>query len=61
MIFTIEPNEAAYIVRLLGSQPTESGVYPLHMKLVEQFKSQDEDSIQQAQAQANAMRPGEPE
>lgn len=43
MIFTLEPNEAAYIVRLIGSQPTESGAYPLHQKLVQQFKEQENE------------------
>lgn len=41
MIFTLEPNEAAFIVRVLGQLPTESGAYPLHVKLVQQFKEQD--------------------
>lgn len=40
MIFTLEPNEAAFIVRVLGQLPTESGAYPLHVKLVQQFKEQ---------------------
>ena len=41
MIFTLEDNEAAFIVRVLGQLPTESGAFPLHQKLVEQFKSQE--------------------
>lgn len=61
MIFNLEPNEAAYIVRLIGSQPTESGAYPLHQKLVAQFQSQSEEGKDQAQAQKEAMQPGEPE
>ena len=43
MIFTLEPNEAAFIVRVLGQLPTESGAYPLHVKLVEQFKEQENE------------------
>ena len=50
MTFDLEPNEAAYIVRLVGSQPTESGAYPLHQKLIQQF-----------QAQQPAQPPQEPE
>lgn len=61
MIFNLEQNEAAYIVRLIGSQPTESGAYPLHQKLVAQFQSQDEESQKQANAEKEAMAPGEPE
>jgi hypothetical protein len=45
MIFTLEPNEAAFIVRVLGQLPTESGTYPLHQKLVQQFKEQEEEEI----------------
>lgn len=49
MIFNIEPNEAAFIVRVLGQLPTESGAYPLHVKLVQQFKEQEtEQEVQQA-------------
>lgn len=43
MIFTLESNEAAFIVRVLGQLPTESGAYPLHQKLVAQFKEQDSE------------------
>lgn len=43
MIFTLEPNEAAFIVRVLGQLPTESGAYPLHAKLVQQFKEQENE------------------
>jgi hypothetical protein len=45
MIFTLEPNEAAFIVRVLGQLPTESGAYPLHQKLVQQLKKQEEEEI----------------
>lgn len=41
MNFTLEDNEAAFIVRVIGQLPTESGAFPLHQKLVEQFKSQE--------------------
>lgn len=41
MIFTLEDNEAAFIVRVLGQLPTETGAFPLHQKLVEQFKAQE--------------------
>ena len=37
--FTLETNEAAFIVRVLGQLPTESGAYPLHQKLVQQFQA----------------------
>lgn len=61
MIFNLEPNEAAYIVRLIGSQPTESGAYPLHVKLVGQFQAQSDEGKDKAQAEKEAMKPGEPE
>ena len=41
MTFTLEDNEAAFIVRVLGQLPTETGAFPLHQKLVGQFKSQE--------------------
>ena len=40
MTFNLETNEAAFIVRVIGQLPTESGAFPLHQKLVEQFKAQ---------------------
>lgn len=42
MTFNLEPNEAAFVVRVIGQLPTESGAYPLHQKLVQQFKEQEE-------------------
>ena len=41
MTFTLDTNEAAFIVRVLGQLPTESGAFPLHQKLVQQFKEQE--------------------
>lgn len=41
MVFNIEPNEAAFIVRVIGQLPAESGAFPWHQKLVEQFQSQE--------------------
>ena len=40
MTFTLDDNEAAFIVRVLGQLPTETGAFPLHQKLVAQFQSQ---------------------
>ena len=40
MTFTLEDNEAAFIVRVIGQLPTESGAFPLHQKLVAQFSEQ---------------------
>lgn len=40
MTFTLEDNEAAFIVRVLGQLPTETGAFPLHQKLVAQFQAQ---------------------
>lgn len=37
--FTLDTNEAAFIVRVLGQLPTESGAFPLHQKLVQQFQA----------------------
>jgi hypothetical protein len=40
MTFNLETNEAAFIIRVLGQLPTESGAFPLLQKVVEQFKAQ---------------------
>lgn len=56
MVFNIEPNEAAFIVRVIGQLPTESGAFPLHQKLVAQFQEQDKQqevaSVETQQQQA---------
>ena len=41
MTFNLEPTEAAFVIRVIGQLPTESGAYPLHQKLVQQFKEQE--------------------
>jgi len=43
MTFNLEPNEAAFIIRVIGQLPTESGAFPLHQKLVAQFKDQESE------------------
>ena len=43
MTFTLDPNEVDFIVRVLGQLPTESGAFPLHQKLVAQFKEQENE------------------
>ena len=43
MTFNLEPNEAAFIVRVIGQLPTESGAFPLHQKLVAQYQEQNKD------------------
>ncbi len=52
MTFNLEPNEAAFIVRVIGQLPTESGAFPLHQKLVEQFQSQDVKTQQDKEEEA---------
>lgn len=41
MEFKLEQNEAAFIIRVIGQLPTESGAFPLHQKLVAQYQEQD--------------------
>lgn len=43
MKFELDQNEAAFIIRVIGNLPTESGAFPLHQKLVEQYKAQEEE------------------
>lgn len=42
--FNLDINESAFIIRVLGQLPTESGAFPLHQKLVEQFKTQQQET-----------------
>ena len=42
--FKLDTNEAAFIIRVLGQLPTESGAFPLHQKLVAQFQEQQEST-----------------
>jgi len=53
MTFTLENNEAAFIVRVLGQLPTESGAFPLHQKLVAQFQAQAEQAQSEQPEEAN--------
>jgi len=38
--FTLEDNEAQFVIQVLGQLPTQSGAFPLFQKLTEQFNSQ---------------------
>lgn len=40
MTFNLEPNEAAFIVRVIGQLLTESRAFPLYEKLEAQFQEQ---------------------
>ena len=42
--FKLDTNEAAFIIRVIGQLPTESGAFPLHQKLVAQFQEQQEST-----------------
>jgi hypothetical protein len=53
MNFNLEPNEAAFIIRVLGQLPTDSGAFPIHVKLAQQYHAQVEKK--------EDMKPGEPE
>ena len=39
--FTLEDNEAQFVVQVLGQLPTQSGAYPLFQKIAEQYKAQE--------------------
>lgn len=43
MEFKLDDNEAAFIIRVIGGLPTESGAFPLHQKLVAQYQEQNKD------------------
>ena len=49
MNFKLEQNEAAFIIRVLGNLPTESGAFPLHQNLVQQYQEQETQEEQAAE------------
>jgi hypothetical protein len=53
--FTLEDNEAQFVLQVLGQLPTQSGAFPLYQKLAEQFNVQmqaDTPAPEQIQEQA---------
>ena len=44
-IFTLEKNEAIFIVQIIGQLPTSSGAFPLLKKLEEQIQKQIKEQI----------------
>lgn len=42
MKFEMEPNEAAFVINVIGELPTKAGAFPLHQKLVAQFNAQNQ-------------------
>ena len=40
MNFNVEPNEAAFIVQVMGQLPTQSNAHPLWVKLSQQLQEQ---------------------
>ncbi len=51
MNFNLEQNEAAFIIRVIGQLPTESGAFPLHQKLVAQYQQQEPAAEEPAKAE----------
>ena len=43
MKFEMSKDEATHLINLLGQLPTTSGIYPLLVQLVAQFKAQAEE------------------
>lgn len=40
MKFELDPNEAQFILQVIGNLPTQSNAHPLWQKLVQQFNEQ---------------------
>lgn len=38
--FTLEDNEAEFVVKAIGQLPTQSGAFPLFQKLADQYNAQ---------------------
>ena len=57
-IFTLEDNEAQFIVKVIGQMPTESGAFPLFQKLANQFNEQIAPVVEDAQPEAEQPAQG---
>ena len=53
--FTLEDNEAEFVVKVLGQLPTQSGAFPLFQKLAEQFNAQSSAVESQPEAEQPAQ------
>ena len=42
MTFNLDQQEAAAIINVLGQLPTNSGIYPVLVKMVDQYKAQEQ-------------------
>ena len=51
MNFNVEPNEAAFIVQVIGNLPTQSNAHPLWVKLSQQLQEQQAQTAQQESVQ----------
>ena len=47
MTFNLEQQEAAALINLLGQLPTNSGIYPVLVKMVDQYKAQETATVEQ--------------
>lgn len=45
--FTLEDNEAQFVVQVIGQMPTQSGAFPLYEKLANQFNAQSAPVVEQ--------------
>ncbi len=43
IVYTLEDNEAAFVVKVMGQLPTETGAFPLFQKLQQQFAIIEEE------------------
>ena len=53
--FTLEDNEAQFVIQVLGQMPTQSGAFPLFQKLAEQFNAQSSAVESQPEAEQPAQ------
>ena len=59
--FTLEDQEAAFIVRVVGQLPTESGAFPLLQKLQQQFSIIEEEQLNELNKQDSVVAPWLPQ
>jgi len=56
--FTLEDNEAQFVIQVIGELPSKTGASPLFEKLVNQFNAQNAPVVEDAQPEAEQPAQG---
>lgn len=50
MQFELQPQDAVFLINVLGKLPTETGAFPIHQALVAQFNAQSQQAATDEEA-----------